>query len=427
MAKSLDKTGHPGCLRGRVVALGVTARLYLLPSVLLGGYILVMRSLTAFLPILLDHLGLVQAHIAALMAVFPAVRLAMTLPFGLAADILSPKRTAVLGLAVFSLSLLAMWGARGFGALLPLLLLAAAGGALFQVTCQALYFKSLGQKGRGKKVAFLSSVISLSYGLGPLAAGFLFESAGPEALFPFCFLLSLPFLLLSTALKDVMPAGLSLSEYKSDFLRKEVLVFVAVVFLYGTHIGVENVCLSLFLKHNIGVSEEAIGLAFFVICAFLSGMSLIAGPIADLYRNPLAFLCLGLLLSGLFNIAMLWVGSFGVFLGVRFLHVVGDALTMVARGLIVASLFPKERMGGNLGFTLFVFPAGMFVGSAMSGLFRGYILPFVAAGLLEIAAFVAILLVRPKFSPFFRRPLRRDKEQAEDRRPRKKRQSQQGH
>lgn len=384
---------------GRVTALRRAARIYLLPSVLLGGYILVMRALTAFLPVFLDHLRLSQAQIAASIALFPAVRFLMAFPFGVVADLLPAGRATALGLALFGLSILAMWGAEGFGAILPLLGLAAVGGSLFQVTCQALYYKSLGRRGRGKKVALLSSVVSFSYGLGPLAAGLLLKSAGLKALFPFCAGLILPFLLLSLCLPDVGTARLTLSDYRRDFLRKEVLVFIGVLLLYGLHIGVENVCLSLFLKRNLGVSEETIGLAFFLICVFLSGAAMVAGFLADLYRNPLAFLSAGLLLSGAFNLSMLWVDSFGSFLGVRFAHVVGDGLTMLARGLIVASLFPKERMGGNLGLTLLVLPAGMFVGSAMSGLFRGYVLPFVAAGLLEVAACLAILAARPKFAP----------------------------
>jgi len=375
------------------------ARLYLLPSAVMGGYILVMRALTAFLPVFLDHTGLAQAQIAASVALFPAVRVLMALPFGVLADFLPPGRSAGLGLALFGLSILAMWGAHGFEAILPLLALAAVGGSLFQVTCQALYFKSLGTRGRGKKVALLSSVVSLCYGLGPLAAGFLLKAAGLRALFPFCALLVSPFLLLSLGLGEVGAARPSLSDYRRDLLRKEVLVLVAALFLYGLHIGVENVCLSLFLKRNLGLGEEAIGAALFLVCAFLSGSALVAGFLADLHRNPLTFLCLGLLLSGAFNVAMLWVGSLSAFLGVRFAHVVGDGLTMLARGLILASIFPKERMGASLGLTLFVLPAGMFAGSAMSGLFRDYVSPFVAAGLLEVAACVAVLAARPKFRP----------------------------
>ena len=282
-ALKLERTDRKG---RQIHAWLAAARLYLLPSVLLGGYTLVMRALTAFLPIFLDHSGLVQAQIAALMALFPAVRVLMAFPFGVVADALSPKRAAISGLALFGLSTLAMWGVEGFGATLSLLALAAIGGSLFQVTCQALYFKSLGRRGRGKKVALLGSATSLSYGLGPLAAGFLLKLAGLEALFPFCASLLLPFLLLSLGLRDTEPARLSLSDYRRDFLRKEVLIFVAAVLLYGMHIGVENVCLSLFLKRNLGLSEEVIGLAFFLICALLSGATFAGGFLADKYRNP---------------------------------------------------------------------------------------------------------------------------------------------
>ncbi len=374
-------------------------RLYLLPSTLLGGYILIVRALTAFLPVFLDHIGMAQAHIAALIAVFPAIRLVMTFPFGMVADRLSPKRVTISGLVLFSLALLALRYAKSFGTSLPLFALAAMGGSLFQVTCQALYFKSLGQRGRGKKVALMSSIISLSHGLGPLAAGFLLKSAGLEALFPFCFLLSLPILVLSLGLHDVEPMRFVVSEYWRDFARKEILVFVGAVLLYGLHIGVENVCLSLFLKRNLGLGEDVIGVAFFLICIFLSATAMGAGFLADKYRNPTALLSLGLLISGAFNLAMPWVDNFAAFLGVRFAHVVGDAFAMLARGLIIASVFPRERMGGNLGLTLLVMPAGMFAGSAMSGLFRGYVMPFVAAGLLEVAACAAILAARPKFRP----------------------------
>jgi len=110
-----------------------------------------------------------------------------------------------------------------------------------------------------------------------------------------------------------------------------------------------------------------------------------------------AILYLGLLISGVFNVSLLFVGAFGTVLMVRLLHVLGDSLFLVSRMVIVSNLFLPERIGGNLGVldtTIFV---GTFVGAIVSGAIPGYLYPFVFAGSLAILAIPVTMSVRPKF------------------------------
>lgn len=382
--------------------------LYLPPLLALSLFNMANWAFLAFLPVYFDHLGLPQAKVAGLLSLFPLVEITLAIPFGVAGDsALSSKRLSLLGLVIFSLSVLLLRSIEAIWLFVPVLLLVAASGGLFSINCSAIYYKSLGEEGHGWKIGFLSAAIGISVGLGPLLAGGILKSAGMHALFLLAFFIVLPAFFLMALTKDIKPTKPSIHDYARDLGRREVLAFILATFSHAIHAGVEAVCLALFMKRHVGLGPDFMGGVFFLNCAFFSAGALLLGPLSgsDRRLKPLWLFVLGLLASGGFNFLMPFALSFSSLAVVRLFHVTGDASAALARGLLVACLFPAERRGGGLGLVGLVFPCGSLLGAALSGLFANYASPFFMAGALEVAGAIALVALRPDFPRPSGRPI----------------------
>ena len=375
-------------------------RRFALPSFLNFGYIYTLWIILAYVPLYLTDLGFSHLQISVLISTFPLSSLALLIPFGIFCDRLPPKRLVTTGFILFAIFLTGLRWVEEFPSLLVFFIIGGIGGSLFRISCSSLYYKLLGEGNTGKKLGFYMGIGLLGYGLGPLTGGFLLAEISMTSLLWIAFLILLPFLFLSLFLEDVKLAKFELGEYRRDIARKEVLVLIVLSFLLALHLGVEQTSFSLFLKENIDLTENSIGRMFCFIGIAIATLSIATGFISDSVTGRGlrlgAILYLGLLLSGLFNISLLFVGAFGTVLMVRLLHVLGDSLFLVSRMVIVSNLFLPERIGGNLGVldtTLFV---GTFVGAIASGAIPGYLYPFVFAGSLAILALLPTIAVRPK-------------------------------
>jgi len=371
---------------------------YLPPLLALAVFNVANSAFFAFLPVYFDHLGLPQPKVAALLSLFPLVGIILALPFGVAGDIaLSPKRLSLLGLSTFLVSVLLLKLAGDLWLLIPLLVLVAASGGLFGTNCSAVYYKLLGEGGYGRKIGLLSAAVVMSAGLGPLLAGGILKSAGIGALFPLSFSIALPGVAFVALMRDVKPVRSSALDYARDFGRREVFALTVATFTHAVHMGVETVCLALFMGRHLGLGPELIGVVFFLNSTFFSLGAVYLGLLSDRRPRPMALLSLGLLASGAFNFLMPLANSFGLLVAVRFFHVTGDSAAALARGLLVASLFPAERRGGGVGLMGLVLPCGMLLGTALCGLFGDYARPFFVAGAVEVAGVIALLALKPNF------------------------------
>jgi len=377
------------------------ARKFGLPSLLFFGYMCTLWMVLAYIPIYLTDLGFSHLQIGILISVFPLSSLLLVIPFGIFSDKVSPKPLVSSGLALFALFLLGLRYGQGFWEILLVFLLGGIGGSLFLISCSSLYYKFLGEGDRGRKLGFFMGLGLLGYGLGPLSGGHLLEGSDMDSLLWIAFLVLLPFLGLSFLLKDVKPIEFELVAYRGDIARKEVIVLAALTFLVALHMGTEQTSFSLLLKKDIGLTETSIGTMFCFIGITIGGLTIINGFVSDrvsgrgMGLSPLLYL--GIFVSGLFNIVLMFAGTFGTVLMVRLLHVFGDSLFIVSQRVIISKLFLTERIGGNLGLMATVHTLGIFVGAVISGAIPGYILPFVFAGSLAIAAIAPAMLTRPRF------------------------------
>lgn len=374
---------------------------FILPSVMYFGYIGLLWGILAYIPIYLTNLGLSHFEISILISTFPLASLALIVPFGIFSDKLPPKILVTISLVLFALFLSGLIQTEEFWSLLFFFIIGGIADSLFRISSMSLYYKTIGDADEGKKLGFYTSLGLIGYGVGPLLGGYVLTRFDMNFLVWLTLLMLIPFFIMSFFLQDVEPMKIELGDYRKDIANKEMLILVVLTLLTSLHLGVEQTSLSLFFREDIGLHEDSIGMMFFLTAIFMAILSYINGFVSDRVTgkgNSLRVLFyLGLFISGLFNIILLFTSTFGTVLVVRLLHVLGDSLILISRSVIIYNLFIQERIGGNLGVINMAITLGTFVGTVISGAIPGYILPFVVVGALSLLAIPPAISAKPKF------------------------------
>lgn len=367
-------------------------RRYLVPPVLGFSFIFAFRGFLAYLPPYLRDGGMSEGAIGVLVAVFRIAPVLVLIPFGMLGDRLEPRRLVTAGLVLFALGLWAAAGVEGFLPLLLLFLLVGAAGSLFIVNNRAAYFKVLGEGTWATKLGWYQGVTALGFGVGPLVGGWVLGVGWLASPMTVGALFIIPFVLVSLLAERVPGARISLPEYVGDLRLPGVAVLAVVVFLFSFHFGVEANSFTLFLEDVLGQNTAQIGLTYLYISLVLAPVMLATGIFSDRVHRPFAVGVAALLFSGVGNVAMPWIGSLGWLLAARFLHVVGDGAFMVFQSVIIANLFHRRRVGGNLGLFATIGNVGSFVGAFASGFIPGNADPFFVAGVLAFAGIVLFVV-----------------------------------
>ncbi|MBN1375329.1 MAG: hypothetical protein JXA01_04160, partial [Dehalococcoidia bacterium] len=202
-------------------------------------------------------------------------------------------------------------------------------------------------------------------------------------------------------LEDAPGIAVKLSDYRADLSNKSVLIFIILVFFFALHTGTEQTSFSLFLYNDIGLNKEGIGWMYFIHANVMALLSIINGVVGDHVnargRGLAALFYIGIFISGITNISLVFTTNFGSVLSTRLSHAVGDSLTMVTRSLIVSNIFVSSRMGGNLGAITTATTLATMVGSIISGAVPGYITGFIIVGALAILCIPAAMAAKPDF------------------------------
>ncbi len=194
---------------------------------------------------------------------------------------------------------------------------------------------------------------------------------------------------------------MKISDYKADLSNKSVLIFILLVFTFSLHAGAEQTSLSLFLNKDIGLNDESVGWLFFIHANVMALLSVVSGFLGDRLssggKGLATFYYVGIAISGLTNVLLVFAGNFGAVLGTRLVHAVGDSIVNVTRSLIVSNLFIISRMGGNLGTITATVTLATLVGSIISGAVPGYVSGFVIAGACALLSIPIAVAAKPKF------------------------------
>ncbi|MCD5390928.1 MFS transporter [candidate division NPL-UPA2 bacterium] len=355
-----------------------------------------------YLPPYLKDLGISDTRIGILISIFSLATLLLVAFFGLLSDRFSPKRLMQLGIFLLLGSLAGLYSVQEFAGVFFFLLTAGFGSTLFMVSIFSLYYKHLGREGKGKRIgAFLLSA-HFGFSLGPLSGGFIVEQFGGRGIFIFGSGLMFLLLILSTILKDSPPLRFSIRHYRGDLRRQEVFLLIFIVLIMGIHFGAERTSLYLFLDNDVGLTVKEISQIFCFVGLWLGIFSLICGYLFDRNRRVIILISLGLFLSGAGQGLLVFANSYLSALMLRLLHTTGDSFVILSQAVMISTIFPNRRMGGNFGFLETVGMGGTFLGAIVSGVLNeyipGYASPFILTGLLTVIFSLYLFPQRRLFS-----------------------------
>lgn len=358
-------------------------------------------AILTYITIYWIDIGFSHFQVGILISVFPLVSLMLMIPFGIFVDRISPKKLVIASQLIFALSIVGLLTAHDFWSTMLMLGIGGIGNALFNNALSALYYKTLGDKIRGLKLGFFTAGILVGYGLGSLLGGYILSAFDMNAIFLFSLTGTIPTVILSLLLPNVPVTRVKMSDYRADISNRSVLIFIILIFAFSLHAGAEQSSFSLFLNKEIKLDKESVGWIFFIHANVMALLSIISGFYADRINSRgkgLASLYyIGIAISGITNILLIFTYNFPTVLATRLTHAVGDSLTLVTRGLIVSNLFIATRMGGNLATIQVTITLGTLFGSIISGAIPGYASGFAIAGAVAVIAVIYALFAKPKF------------------------------
>lgn len=374
---------------------------YTIPCLIVLLQSLLIWAILTYITIYWIDIGFSHLQVGILISIFPLVSLILMVPFGFFVDRISPKKLVIASQIIICLSVAGLLTWHDFWSTACMLGIGGIGNTLFNNALPSLYFKILDDKSRGLKLGIFNSSIMIGYGLGSLIAGFFLTVFDMNAIFIFTLAGSVPLLLLCLLLPEVRGTRVHLADYKADISNKSVLVFLILVFAFSFHAGVEQSSFSLYLNKDIGLSKELVGWIYFIHASFMAIFSVVNGILGDRFhaggRKLGTLLYIGMLISGLTNIALFYASDFGTVLATRLSHALGDSLTMVTRSLIVSHLFLSSRMGGNLGIVTATVTFATLSGSIVSGALPSYVSGFVISGMIAILAIPIAIMAKPDY------------------------------
>jgi len=351
-----------------------------------------------YLPIYLrQELALSSGQVGFLVGTYIVTTLLLIVPLGYLSDRVSPKRIVQVGAVLFMLYGGALAWGRTFWLLLGAQLIGGAGEAIVVIVLPALLFKDLKPIGRGRRVGLFVAAATFGFSAGPLLASLLLYvvGAGFRVLFAAVSGVAGVLLAVSVLLKDAPPLRIHLGDYLGDIRRREVLLVVLAIAGIGVHFGQERTSYPVFLSTVRGLPALGVGSVFVIIGVWMAGLMLLIGRVFDRHSHVVVLVGAGLALSGGMHIVTPYVGVFGGVVVVRMIHTIGDVIVVFCFNVLIASIFPQPRMGGNAGFMYLFRAVGGVVGAIVAGqldrLVPSFKLSFAFAGGVMILAGVVLL------------------------------------
>lgn len=354
-----------------------------------------------YLPVYLATINISDIEIGILIAIFSFIAPILAFFFGFLSDRLSPRSLVQLGAGLIIMSLCGLYFAISFFALLPFFVIAGIGTTLFLISLDSLYFKHLRSSKRGIKLAIVMFSGHIGFGLGPLTGGLVIGFLGQRAVFLIGAAAMLLLLMITTKIDDISPIKFALVQYREDMRKKEVLLLILITLAVGFHFGAERTSLALFMNTALNLTAWEIGVVFGAAGLWLGIFSLVCGYVFDTRKKIFMLLPLGLAISGIFQTLTPLANSHLTMIGIRLLHVSGDAFLILSLAMIISIVFPRARMGGSFGLMMTIRAGGVFLGAFISGYLNagyGYHIPLIVSGILLIILSIFFIPHRRAFN-----------------------------
>lgn len=351
----------------------------------------------AYYPVYFNKLGISDNRIGILISVISFVTLIFVFPFGVMSDWFAPKTLLRMGAFLLALSNILITLFNNFYHIFAIAAISGIGSTLFIISLYSLYYKQLDVERRGVRIALFTLGSTLGFGIGPFVGGFIISYIQIEWAFIFSAFLNIALFFQVSTLKSSAPIRFRIEMYKNDLLRAEVLFLIIVVFVMASHFGVERTCLTLFMSKVINLTGVQMGAIFMFIGVWVAIISVFAGHSFDRQKRLISLISLSILVTGLFQMLTAFADSFYSLLFIRIFHTIGDSFFLVLNVVLITTIFPNERMGGNFGFIYSINTAATTVAALISGVLSDrydYGFPFIVNGLLLVAMAIILLAMK---------------------------------
>jgi MFS family permease len=321
-----------------------------------------------YIPIFLKESGFSGWEIGFLMGVDSLTALACTLPMGLSNDLITPRKLIFISFLVLALAFYLISISATFGMYVFVFVVMGIGCGLAQISIKAVIFKTTGRKNRAGRLSVLSFAEHGGIALGPLAGGILLLTFDFSNLFVITAVLFLAISPLVLLLPKTRTRLFTPAEYKKDLMRREVIFFSIVTFLYAYHWGAEKTVYTIFLKDSLGFDSLQIGIFIGVTVGLLALSSLFYGKLLDLKVASMKKLFFaGLLLSAGGHLLLALSRNGAQAYCFRIIHELGDSSFMIFSYVMTAALFKRSRVGGGSGVITQVAVVAATLGALTSG------------------------------------------------------------
>ena len=364
-------------------------KLYLTSFVLFVFRLLIFLTLF-FLPLYLQSMGFAGWEIGLLMGVDSLTSLLTTLPLGISNDLVAPRNLSLISFLILAAVYLLLSKTAMFPVLIILFVLLGTSNTLGQLSLRALIYKTTETKKKGSRFAIMGCAEHSGIAAGGLVGGLLLTKLDYGSLFTLTSVLFILIMPLAVGLPRTVKSIFDPTLYKKELLRRDVVVFAIIMFLYAYHWGAEKTVYTLFLKECLFFSPAQMGWMIFITVMMLAATCLVLGTLLDrksalLSQLIVAGLCLSAVGTMLLALATTKIQAF-LF---RAVHEIGDGAFMIFSYVMTSNLFSKSRVGGGSGFIGQVSVLGSFTGSLLSGiLFQSFgpRIPMVIAGMVGLVS-----------------------------------------
>jgi len=347
-----------------------------------------------FVPVFLVQQGFNGFEIGIFIGLSNLMAVITTLPAGIANDRVHSKKMILYALIISIIYYIGLLTVTNTIILAGAFVCGGFGKNLFNVSIDSLAFRVIDKKRSPIQLSKYLGYVVLIQVIGFVVGGNIIEFFGFKSTIGLIIVLLFIASLISFFLPITYKFSFKLLEYKQDIFKKEVLLFILVIFLFSLHYGAENTSYALFLKNQIHLNMGQTG--FFVggSVFFLAISSLFFGKKVANGFNPRYVFYLGLVISGIGHILLSMQTNIWVAFAIRSFHEIGDGAMIFSIYYGIVSIFNIKRIGGNASIISFT----QIIGASLSaflfgplGEYFGYYLPLLVSGITTM--FAAFLLL----------------------------------
>jgi MFS family permease len=354
-----------------------------------------------FVPIFLTDQGFSGLHIGLFLGLANFMAIISTLPAGIANDRVRSKKMILYALMFSALYYLGLLTVTNAVILAFVFIAGGLGRNLFNVSIDALAYRVLDRKKMPTEIGNYVGFTVCAEVIGFIIGGSIIHSYGFENTITAILVLIIITGIGALFLPITHTFKFKLFEYKKDIFRKEVFLFVLVVFLFTLHYGAEATSYSLFLKTRFSLNMGQIGLFVGGAVAFLAAAAFYFSRKVAKGLDPKYVFYIGLILSGIGHILFSLQNDITLAFITRCLHEVGDGAMIYSIFYGIVRIFNIERIGGNSSFITFTSILGASIASFIFGPIGehyGYHVPLFITGITTFCSFILLYYLQTRKS-----------------------------